>query len=94
MTTRRARFLVRVDPQRCKGCRLCVDVCPRKVLAMSSDFNRKGLHFAVVDTQADCSGCRNCTVICPDVAIELHQEESAADTGDGSIRWNHSSRSG
>jgi len=33
---------VTIDIEGCKGCVLCVDVCPPRVLEMSEDVNAKG----------------------------------------------------
>ena len=60
----------------CKGCRLCVDFCPKDVLAMATDRpNAKGQPFAECVRQDQCIGCGACTTICPDAAIELFKEE-------------------
>ncbi len=57
----------------CKGCELCLDVCPPECLAMSSDLNRHGYHYAelVADT---CTGCINCALVCPDAVITVYRE--------------------
>ncbi len=31
-----------VDEDRCKGCEVCLSVCPKKVIAMADHFNRLG----------------------------------------------------
>ncbi|MBU4037944.1 MAG: 4Fe-4S binding protein, partial [Proteobacteria bacterium] len=31
-----------IDLDKCKGCGLCVDVCPKNVLEISTDVNEKG----------------------------------------------------
>ncbi len=62
---------VRVLSEFCKGCRLCVSVCPRKVLEMSGKLNRLGVRTAWPLRDKECSGCLNCVVICPDAAIEI-----------------------
>ncbi len=54
---------------RCKGCEFCVEYCPRDVLAMSAEFNRKGYHPPVVVKPGECVNCGLCEVICPEFAI-------------------------
>lgn len=62
---------VTVDRDRCKGCGLCVENCPQKVLAMSREINQKGYFFSTAVRQPHCIGCRVCAMVCPDVAIEV-----------------------
>jgi 2-oxoglutarate ferredoxin oxidoreductase subunit delta len=70
-------FNVTIEKNRCKGCELCVHVCPKQVLAMSKEINDKGyFHSHVVDLPA-CIGCRFCAFMCPDVAISIAQEDAA-----------------
>jgi 2-oxoglutarate ferredoxin oxidoreductase subunit delta len=52
----------------CKGCGICVEFCPKNVLAL--DENEK----AVVVRQEDCICCRMCEYRCPDLAIEIETE--------------------
>ena len=59
-----------LDSERCKGCLLCVDVCPKKLLKKSDKFNSKGNSFVCFeDAKAECSGCALCAKRCPDLAI-------------------------
>ncbi|MBZ0319688.1 MAG: 4Fe-4S binding protein [Anaerolineae bacterium] len=66
-----------IDQERCKGCSLCVTVCPQEVIAMQDNrLNMKGYHPASLnetDTQL-CTGCGVCAVICPDVCITVYRE--------------------
>ncbi len=50
--------------KRCKGCGICVEFCPKKVLEMK-DYKA---HVARLD---DCIACNLCDYRCPDFAIEV-----------------------
>jgi len=73
---------VTIDKEKCKGCALCVWVCPMKVLSMSEDVNRRGLSYAVMDDPSRCTGCGLCYTICPDCGIEV-RERRAKSKGTG-----------
>jgi 2-oxoglutarate ferredoxin oxidoreductase subunit delta len=61
---------------RCKGCGFCVEFCPRGVLVLSSEFNKKGYHPPEVANPDRCVNCDLCERICPEFAIYcLNQEE-------------------
>jgi len=70
----RKRYIVTVDNDRCKGCELCVSVCPRKLFSMSPRLNRRGQHYAQITPLQECIGCAQCSDICPDAAIEIDEE--------------------
>lgn len=65
------RGQVHVIPDRCKGCRFCIEFCPRQVLTESADMNARGYHFPVVAPGQEnaCVHCGFCTVVCPELAI-------------------------
>ena len=60
-----------IDIERCKGCGLCVEVCPKKVLELSDKVNSKGYFPAVQARPKDCVFCTTCCIMCPDVAIAI-----------------------
>lgn len=62
---------VHLIPERCKGCRLCVEFCPQQVLTLSTAMNAKGYHFPVVAAgkRDACVACGFCTLVCPEFAI-------------------------
>lgn len=58
----------------CKGCGLCVSVCPMKIVKLASSIiNNKGYQPAQVDEMDKCIGCANCAVICPDSVITVER---------------------
>ncbi len=65
-----------IDQERCKGCGLCILVCPQHVISLNeSFFNAKGFHPAILNEDAaSCTGCSVCAVICPDVSISVYRD--------------------
>ena len=57
--------------ERCKGCMLCATQCPKKIIRISSRFNRQGYKVAEVTAMDACTGCASCALICPDCAIRV-----------------------
>lgn len=58
----------------CKGCELCITVCPVSILAMdNTKINKKGYHPATVVEPEKCIACANCATICPDSVITVER---------------------
>ncbi len=58
----------------CKGCELCVTICPTKVLKLDTGrVNVRGYYPAVMYNLAGCSGCGSCAKICPDSVITVRR---------------------
>ena len=58
----------------CKGCGLCVDACPKKILVIAKDkINMKGNSPARITDQSACIGCASCAVMCPDCVITVER---------------------
>lgn len=67
---------IRIDLEqdRCKGCELCVQSCPRHVLQMSAaELNQLGYRPAQVAHPDRCNGCTICALVCPEVAFTLYE---------------------
>ncbi len=62
---------ITIDKEKCKGCGLCVLACPKNLIVMSDEFNKKGYHPASFSSGEDCTGCGFCFQVCPDVVIEV-----------------------
>ncbi len=59
----------------CKGCEICVEVCPKDVLRMAVAMDRwEGTVVEIVNIDA-CTGCMLCENQCPDFAIEVYAEK-------------------
>jgi 2-oxoglutarate ferredoxin oxidoreductase subunit delta len=72
----KARGLVIIDEDRCKGCGLCVSVCPQHILKLSDDrFNAKGYRPVEVTDRDQCTGCAMCATICPDVVHTVYRRK-------------------
>lgn len=65
----RAHGTILVQPERCKGCELCVHFCPPRVLRLGT--RRNSLNHRVVELfeEERCTGCEICARVCPDLAI-------------------------
>ena len=55
---------ITIIPRYCKGCEICVKLCPQSVLEIK-DFK---VHVARIQ---DCTECMLCEIRCPDFAIEI-----------------------
>jgi 2-oxoglutarate ferredoxin oxidoreductase subunit delta len=60
---------IEINPNWCKGCYICIDVCPRNVLEIDQTTFQKGRHPVLVARPEDCTVCRQCELLCPDLAI-------------------------
>jgi 2-oxoglutarate ferredoxin oxidoreductase subunit delta len=56
----------------CKGCGLCVDACPKKIIVINREqINIKGHCPAMITDQSLCIGCASCATMCPDCVITV-----------------------
>ena len=68
-------YQVQILDERCKGCRFCIEFCPKKVLHESREFNAKGYYPARAEDCKDCLDCGLCELICPEFAIHVSPVE-------------------
>jgi 2-oxoglutarate ferredoxin oxidoreductase subunit delta len=78
MAKKPKRGKIVVDRERCKGCGVCIPVCPQKVIITSSKLNQKGYPPAefkenLKEGEKGCTGCAMCATVCPEVAIEVYR---------------------
>ncbi|MFX0134419.1 MAG: 4Fe-4S dicluster domain-containing protein [Candidatus Hodarchaeota archaeon] len=60
---------------RCKGCNLCIEVCPRKILKMGDQLNKRTQYPPVlINDDAKCTFCQECEINCPDYSIYVVED--------------------
>lgn len=62
-----------IDQRYCKGCLICIEVCPTKAIAPSAKINAKGYVIPVEKNMRDCKNCGLCELMCPDFAIAVEE---------------------
>lgn len=68
-----------IATDRCKGCGLCVDVCPRHCLALDESIvNVLGYHPVHLTDASACTSCAICARICPDTAFTVYARPKGA----------------
>ncbi len=55
----------KINREWCKGCGICVEFCPKGVLALDKEGK------VMVKYPDKCISCGLCEMRCPDIAIEL-----------------------
>lgn len=61
----------------CKGCQICIEICPRDVLVLAAEVSDKGFRPVVVEKIENCTGCSMCELMCPDLAITVEGVEKS-----------------
>ncbi len=59
---------------KCKGCSLCVSVCPVKILELNkTSVNVKGYNPVNCKEIEKCIACGSCAIMCPDSVIKVEK---------------------
>jgi 2-oxoglutarate ferredoxin oxidoreductase subunit delta len=62
-----------IAEERCKGCGLCVAICPKHVLVLEpSSVNEHGYHPVELTDAGACTSCALCARICPDTVFTVY----------------------
>jgi len=74
-----ATGMIEIDSELCKDCKLCISVCPHRLIESSDRMNQKGYYPAIFIEMhlkkegRKCSGCSLCAIACPEIAIEVYR---------------------
>jgi 2-oxoglutarate ferredoxin oxidoreductase subunit delta len=66
--------MIEIDEELCKGCGICIEFCPMKVLETSDKINKKGYYPPRAVKEDECVGCRLCELLCPEFSIMVVNE--------------------
>jgi 2-oxoglutarate ferredoxin oxidoreductase subunit delta len=80
MAKKQRRGKIVINRELCKGCYLCMEVCPTHRIKPDTRLNKKGYCPAQCKENASedekgCTGCAQCATVCPEVAIEVYRAE-------------------
>ncbi len=62
---------IHVNERFCKGCGICVAVCPKQAIEMSDQLSQRGVYAPRIADLERCIACRMCELHCPDFAIAI-----------------------
>ncbi|ADH99664.1 4Fe-4S binding protein [Salisediminibacterium selenitireducens] len=69
---------VQFHEETCKGCGLCVSVCPQQIIQTADRMNAKGYQPVEVVNQEACTSCTACARMCPDAVISVFRPKKTA----------------
>ena len=67
--------MIYIDKNACKGCGICIAVCPKNIVKFAKDLNQKGVHYPEIVNGNECILCENCMIYCPDFAMVVNKDE-------------------
>jgi len=66
-----------ISPELCKGCGLCPEKCPVKVIKWSKELGIYGTPIVEADVKG-CIACGTCQSVCPECAIKIVQRKKVS----------------
>lgn len=61
-----------IDYEKCKGCGMCANACPKKILQIDKTrLNLKGHNPMEIIDREKCISCAMCATMCPDCVITI-----------------------
>lgn len=66
--------MIKIDTELCKGCGLCVDTCPKKILIIDPNIiNLSGYNVVSIINLDKCTQCSLCAIRCPDLVFTIEK---------------------
>ncbi|MBI9018416.1 MAG: 4Fe-4S binding protein [Phycisphaerae bacterium] len=65
---------IEINTDRCKGCYLCIEACPKNCIIIGQETNASGYFPAVFEYEDKCIGCSMCAMVCPEVIIKVYRD--------------------
>lgn len=67
---------ITIDYERCKGCNVCAQYCPFKLLAINAKrINKDGYNVIDIQNIEKCTGCGICSMMCPDSVLKVKEDK-------------------
>lgn len=66
---------VYIDKELCKSCKICINICPKKVFEITHKVNKKGYNYVDATRAEECISCGKCEMSCPDFVIHIEKQE-------------------
>lgn len=68
---KKGKIIITAD--RCKGCLLCIEGCPKGEIEPGVKINKYGYNVVDFKNKGLCNACTLCAIVCPDAAIEVYE---------------------
>jgi 2-oxoglutarate ferredoxin oxidoreductase subunit delta len=75
MPKQKKEISIFIDEKLCKGCDICIELCPKDVFTVSKQINQQGYYIPIPTKIEVCTGCFICELICPEIAVILDIKE-------------------
>lgn len=69
---------ITVDSDYCKGCNICIDVCPKNIFELSAQRSKLGYLMPAAKNEENCIECLLCEQLCPELCINVKTESGGS----------------